>query len=66
MAVSIGENPVVTCSDANLVEAVLSGDRSAYTDLYDRYARLVRAICYDATWDLNHSQDLSQEVFLRA
>ncbi|MHC4443016.1 MAG: RNA polymerase sigma factor [Planctomycetota bacterium] len=56
----------MTCSDANLVEAVLSGDRSAYADLYDRYARLIRAVCYDATRDLNHSQDLSQEVFLRA
>ena len=66
MAISVGENPVVTCSDANLVEAVLSGDRSAYAELYDRYARLVRAICYDATRDLNHARDLSQEVFLRA
>lgn len=66
MAIIIGENPVLTCSDAKLVAAVLSGDRSAYADLYDRYARLVRAICYDATRDLNHAQDLSQEVFLRA
>jgi len=56
----------VNRSDASLVEAVLNGDRSAFGDLYDRYARLVRAICCDATRDLSGAQDLSQEVFLRA
>ena len=52
--------------DAEAVQAVLAGDKSAYAELYERYARLVRAICFDATGDLVQAQDLSQEVFLRA
>lgn len=52
--------------DSTLVEEVLRGNRSAYAELYDRYAPVVRAICYDATRDLSQAQDLSQDVFLRA
>ena len=52
--------------DAEVVQAVLAGDKSAYAELYERYARLVRAICFDTTGDLIRAQDLSQEVFLRA
>lgn len=52
--------------DACVVRAVLGGDVSAYARLYDRHARLVRAICFDATGDLCHAQDLSQETFFRA
>ena len=53
-------------NDADLVAAVLDGDRSAYGDLYDRYGRLVRAVCYDKTRQLADAQDISQDVFLRA
>ena len=53
-------------SDAQLVLRVLNGDDSAFGVLYDRYGRLVRAICYDSTKDVNQAQDLGQEVFLRA
>jgi RNA polymerase sigma-70 factor (ECF subfamily) len=56
----------VTDSDADLVRAVLGGERAAYAALYDRHAPLIRAICHDATRDLNHAQDLAQEVFLKA
>lgn len=52
--------------DADPVRAVLGGNRAAYAELYDRYAPLIRAICYDATRNLPHAQDLSQEVFLKA
>jgi RNA polymerase sigma-70 factor (ECF subfamily) len=45
---------------------VRNGDRSAFAELYDRRARLVRAVCYDATKDLHVAADLTQEVFLRA
>lgn len=48
------------------MRAVLAGDKSAYAELYDRYARLVRAICLNTTGSLVGAQDLSQEVFLRA
>jgi RNA polymerase sigma-70 factor (ECF subfamily) len=49
-----------------LVQAVLRGDREAYGVLYDRYARLIRAICRDHTNDPHAAADLGQEVFLRA
>ena len=52
--------------DARLVEMALDGDQAAFTELYDRYARLVRAVCRDGASDLNQAQDLAQEVFLRA
>jgi RNA polymerase sigma-70 factor (ECF subfamily) len=45
---------------------VLSGDRAAFAELYDRRARLVRAICFDATHDADATADLTQETFLRA
>src|SRR5690606_34246490 len=53
-------------SDASLVAAVLTGRREQYAVLYDRYARLVRAVCHDETRHLEEAQDLAQEVFLRA
>lgn len=53
-------------SDATLVNGVLDGDRAAFAELYDRRARLIRAVCYDATRDLHAAADLTQEVFLRA
>jgi RNA polymerase sigma-70 factor (ECF subfamily) len=56
----------VAATDATLVLGVLSGDRAAFAELYDRRARLIRAMCYDATGDLHAAADLTQEVFLRA
>lgn len=52
--------------DATLVLGVLGGDRAAFAELYDRRARLIRAICFDSTGDLHTAADLTQEVFLRA
>jgi RNA polymerase sigma-70 factor (ECF subfamily) len=52
--------------DEALVAASLRGDRGAFGCLYDRYARLVRALVYDAFTDYAAAQDLTQEVFLRA
>ena len=53
-------------SDREFVEAVLAGEKAAYATLYDRYAPLVRAICYDGTGNLADAQDLAQDVFVRA
>lgn len=53
-------------SDEMLVRAVLAGQRAAYEKLYDRYAALIRAVCYDTTRNLADAQDLAQDVFLRA
>ena len=53
-------------SDRVLVERTLSGDKTAFEELYDQYAKLIRAICFDSTGELATAQDLSQEVFFRA
>ncbi len=52
--------------DGTLVIGTLNGDRSAFAELYDRRARLVRAVCYDETRDTHAAAELTQEVFLRA
>ncbi len=36
-------------SEAELVRAVIAGDKTAYGLLYDRLGPLVRAVCYDYT-----------------
>jgi RNA polymerase sigma-70 factor (ECF subfamily) len=52
--------------DGTLVCGVLNGDREAFAELYDRRARLIRAICFHATGNLDTAADLTQEVFYRA
>ncbi len=61
----MAESPMAA-SDATLVRGSLDGDRAAFAQLYDRRARLVRAVCYDTTRDRQAAADLTQEVFLRA
>lgn len=56
----------MAASDAELVLRARGRDLEAFGQLYDRYARLVRAIAFDATRDLAQAQDLAQDVFLRA
>ena len=53
-------------SDSTFVEAAVAGRKAAYAKLYDRYAPLIRAVCYDGTGNLADAQDLAQDVFLRA
>jgi RNA polymerase sigma-70 factor, ECF subfamily len=53
-------------TDAELVAQTLAGNREAFGCLYDRYARLVRAVVCGVTWDWSMVQDLTQESFLRA
>jgi RNA polymerase sigma-70 factor (ECF subfamily) len=53
-------------TDKMLVRAVFAGDKTAYEELYNRYAPLIRAICYDAVGNLVDAQDLAQDVFMRA
>jgi RNA polymerase sigma-70 factor (ECF subfamily) len=57
---------LTTPSDKTLIEAVLAGEKEAYGKIYDRYAPLVRAVCYDYTGNLADAQDLAQDVFMRA
>jgi RNA polymerase sigma-70 factor (ECF subfamily) len=53
-------------TDADLVARALAGDREAFACLYDRYARLVRAVVYGVAMDWPMVQDMTQECFLRA
>jgi RNA polymerase sigma-70 factor (ECF subfamily) len=52
--------------DGTLVIGALNGDRSAFAELYDRRARLIRAVCFDQTRNIDAANELTQEVFLRA
>ncbi len=56
----------MSVDDGKLVSGVLNGDRSAFAELYDRRARLIRAICYDECRSHQTAADLTQEAFLRA
>lgn len=51
--------------DTLLVEAAREGNRAAFGQLYDRYARLVHGILL-ARVSPREADDLVQEVFLRA
>lgn len=52
--------------DGVLVSRALGGDTEAFALLFDRFARLVRAVAWDAGNDWATVQDLTQECFLRA
>jgi len=56
----------LSLSDGELVRATLEGDKRAFGELYDRYARLIRVICNDKAGDVTIALDLAQEAFLRA
>jgi RNA polymerase sigma-70 factor (ECF subfamily) len=53
-------------ADAELVAHALGGDREAFAGLYDRYARLVRAVVRPSAGDEAAVHDLTQDCFLRA
>jgi RNA polymerase sigma-70 factor (ECF subfamily) len=52
--------------DSVLVSRCRHGDREAFASLYDRYARLIRAVAYDGVSNSATAQDITQETFLRA
>jgi RNA polymerase sigma-70 factor (ECF subfamily) len=53
-------------SDAELVAETLSGDGEAFGQLYDRHARMVRAVVLSVSCDWQGAEDMVQECFLRA
>jgi RNA polymerase sigma-70 factor (ECF subfamily) len=53
-------------SDAELVAESLAGNREAFGQLYDRHARMVRAVVAAVSGDWNAVEDMTQECFLRA
>jgi RNA polymerase sigma-70 factor (ECF subfamily) len=53
-------------SDAELVNAVLNGDKQAFGVLAERYERPVRAVALDVLGDYHSATDISQDAFVRA
>ena len=51
---------------AELVEAVLSGDRDAFGTLVSRHAGSVTAVAYSVCGDFARSEDIGQEAFIEA
>ena len=53
-------------SDAELVNAVLGGDKQAFGVLVKRYERPVRAVALDVLGDYHLATDVSQDAFITA
>ena len=53
-------------SDAELVEAVRSGDTEAFSQLYRAHAGVVRAVAYSQVHDREAAADIVQDTFFRA
>lgn len=53
-------------SDAELVDASLEGDESAFSAIVSRYKGAVYALAVSFLRDFDAAYDASQEVFLRA
>jgi RNA polymerase sigma-70 factor (ECF subfamily) len=55
--------PLERMSDAQLVQEVACGDRSAFGVIWDRYGKLVRGVVFGAIGPDSMNEDLVQEVF---
>jgi RNA polymerase sigma-70 factor (ECF subfamily) len=53
-------------TDAELVSAVLDGEKQAFAVLVRRYERPVRAVALDVLGDYHLASDVSQEAFIKA
>ena len=53
-------------NDAELVAETLGGNREAFGQLYDKHARMVRAMVAGVSGDWSVTADMTQECFLRA
>lgn len=52
--------------DAGLVQQVLSGDQTAFTQLVNKYRKQVYAIAYRFSNNAQEADDLAQEAFIKA
>lgn len=53
-------------SEAELLQASLTGNREAFGTIVERYQSLICGITYSATGDPARSEELAQEAFIRA
>ena len=56
----------VDFNDADLATKSLAGDRDAFAQIVSQYQSLVCSLAYSATGSLSQSEDLAQEIFLKA
>jgi len=56
----------VVRTDAELVNAVLNGEKELFAELVKRYERPVRAVALDVLGDYHSATDVSQDAFVRA
>jgi len=56
----------VVRTDAELVNAVLNGEKELFAELVKRYERPVRAVALDVLGDCHSATDVSQDAFVRA
>lgn len=53
------------CTDYELIERCLSGDRDSFAEIVGRYNKLVYSVVYNMMPDKQDVYDISQEVFMR-
>lgn len=53
-------------TDAELVKAVLNGEKHVFAELVKRYERPVRAVALDVLGDYHSATDVSQDAFIKA
>ena len=52
--------------DVQLIDAVLSGDDSAFNVLVEKYQKSVHALAWRKIGDFHHAEEITQDAFLRA
>jgi len=57
-------NSLRSLSDAELTDLLRSGDRAAFTQIYERYWKLLLRSAFQATGDREESMDICQTLFL--
>ena len=53
-------------NESELLQAIIEGNREAFGSIVERYQSLICGITYSATGDVNKSEELAQETFIRA
>ena len=61
-----GERTGSLASDAEIIDAVRSGDRAAYAHLVRRYRRAVLAVTLHVLGEFHAAEDAAQEAFIAA
>ncbi|HXU45769.1 MAG TPA: sigma-70 family RNA polymerase sigma factor [Thermoanaerobaculia bacterium] len=64
-AASISTSAVVRDADLDLAERHLAGDRTAFDEVYSRYAEMVYNVALRLSGNSDDAADLCQEIFLR-